>query len=151
MLGVVSALAAPAAQAESGRRICLVTNVTGYKADGSVAPGLQTSDGAEYKEVWVVDYKKDGACPLPSKANSNTAGLPTLANHLRSNDNNKQTCESFAMDWNLPGDPCTSMANDTLYQVRAYHNVSIVPGDFVGGGTGTGSGYKSHGAIANFR
>jgi hypothetical protein len=106
----------------------------GYKLDGTPTPGyLGQQNGADYNEVWVVDYKKDGACPLPNSKNANTKNFPNLANNLRSNNNNKVTCEKFATDWLLNGDPCASMANDVLYQVRYYAVLNALPSGFTGG------------------
>lgn len=114
---VVSVAPVPQAHAESGRRICrYVWN-----------QGVGNPDGRLVS--FVVDYKKDGACPavdphkveLPKGVGS-WMPPPDTWEH---SPVPKMTCEEFQALLGLPsggdgGDPCTYMDADVLYAVTSH-------------------------------
>jgi hypothetical protein len=118
---VVSGSTAPKAHAESGRRICHYV----------WQQGMGNPEGRTVS--FVVDYKKDGACPDvdPHKVN-----LPAdVGSWMPSPDAwehapvPKMTCEELQNLLTLPfsgdgGDPCTYMVDDLFYAVT-----SSLPGD----------------------
>ncbi|WP_394617259.1 hypothetical protein JNUCC0626_47945 [Lentzea sp. JNUCC 0626] len=104
----ITTIAAPAADAQTNRRICTYSGVeTWYSSNGAVASYGQ----------WALNYKKKGGCPTNGNAES-------LRNTATSTSWEKITCEEFGDRFRTPSDPCPGMTMDSLYYVRWYVNGS---------------------------
>jgi hypothetical protein len=104
----IAVFAAPAAHAESGRRICMY---------GSTRNVYYASNGSLFGHFnYVMDYKKKGGCPDVRNASAIDAGSREYATA-------KVTCEALRDEMHVNWDPCPQMKNDDVYYMewRAYN------------------------------
>jgi len=116
----------PKAHAEPGRRICKYVWMQ----------GMGNPEGRSVS--FVVDYKKDGACPYVDlhkvQLSSELGSWMPPPDTWEAQPAPKLTCEEFQTSLHLPssgsgGDPCTYMSDDRFYGVTSWKDGDPNPPD----------------------